>query len=90
MTENVLEEALRICDGDRQDSYGHPFENFSIIQKFWSATLGIEVTYDQIVFCMIGVKMARHLSRGKRDNIVDIAGYAWVLDKVKERAGEGL
>lgn len=90
LVENVLQEALRLCEGDRQDSYGHPYDNYKIIQKLLSAILGVEVTFDQAVFCMVALKMARHLSNPKRDNVVDIAGYMWVLEKVLEKDGHPL
>lgn len=86
--EGVLQEALRICEGDRQASYGHPYDNYKVIRAMWSAITGVELTYTQCVFMMMTLKMARELSRHKKDNLVDIAGYAWVLDKVLEKARE--
>ena len=83
--ENVLQEALRLCEGPRQDAHGHPHDNYIIIRTLWSGILGVDISFDQAVFCMMALKMARHLTNPNRDNIVDISGYAWVLEKVLEK-----
>jgi len=66
----------------RGQDYGHPYEDFSRTAKIWSAILGIEVTPQQAILCMIAVKISRECHRPKRDNRVDIAGYAEALDMV--------
>lgn len=33
---------------------------------------------------MIALKMAREMNKSKRDNLVDIAGYAGVLEKLSK------
>ena len=86
--DNVLLEANFICEGDRSAQYGHPYYNYVVIRKMWSAITGVELTFDQCVFMMMALKMGRQLTRESRDNLVDIAGYAWVLEKVKEKADE--
>ena len=44
--------------------------------------MGIEVTPQQSIRCMIAVKISRECHWPKRDNRVDIAGYAEALDMV--------
>jgi hypothetical protein len=81
---SVTLEANEIVNGPRQKSYGHPRANFERTAKIWSAVLGIDVTAAQVGLCMIGVKLARECHSPKRDNRVDIAGYADALDKCHE------
>lgn len=76
---SVLTEAEALVHGDRGEAYGHPFEDFSKTAKIWETILGCEVTAEQVALCMIGVKISRQLHKPKRDNAVDIAGYAETL-----------
>jgi hypothetical protein len=73
-----------LVHGQRGQDYGHPYEDFSRTAKMWSAILGIEVTPQQAILCMIAVKISRECHLPKRDNRVDIAGYAEALDMVVE------
>ena len=79
---SILTEAHRLVHGDRGDDYGHPYHDFSRTAKIWSAILDKEVTPEQVALCMIGVKISRECNRPKRDNRVDMAGYAETLDMV--------
>lgn len=74
--ETVLEEAARIVDGDRRDDYGHPLDNHRRTAEMWSAYLGYEVTPRQV--CMLNAlqKIGRDAHRPKRDNLVDLCGWA--------------
>lgn len=87
--ETVLEEALRLVGGDRQESYGHPIFDFTRTAGLWTQVLGKEVTPQQVALCMILVKISREVNKHKRDNLVDIAGYARTLEMVWERLGAG-
>lgn len=89
---NILEEANGLVHGDRQAAYGHPLDDFSRTAKMWSAILGHEVTAEQVGLCMCAVKLSRQVNKPKRDNLVDLAGYAatvqMVLDEKYKRATE--
>lgn len=80
--ETILEEAIRITDGARQSDYGHPRDDFARTALMWTGILAgklrpkAEVTAMDVPLCMIAVKLARQAHRDKRDNLVDIAGYA--------------
>lgn len=81
--ETILEEAERLVGGHRQDDYGTPEESFRRIAELWEAYHGVSFTKDDVAAMMILLK----LSRGKggatgfsRDTIVDIAGYARILE----------
>jgi len=80
--ETVLAEAIRITDGTRQSDYGHPRDDFARTALMWTGILagklreGAEVVAADVPLCMIAVKLARQSHRHKRDNLVDVAGYA--------------
>jgi hypothetical protein len=82
---NVLERANEIVQ-ERGKSYGHPHDHFSRVAKLWSVLLGVPVTADQVVKCMLALKLDR-LSETPhhQDSIDDIAGYAWCLDEVIQK-----
>jgi len=85
---NVLEEAMELIYGDRQDAYGPVTASFKRIAELWTVVLGAVVTADQVALCLIQLKIARalndtNMSRPiKRDTIVDISGYAGCLGKL--------
>ena len=81
--ECVLDEAKRLQGGDRQNSYGPPDQDFKRTAKMWEAILGAYVERDElsippaaVSLCMIALKLSRETHQHKRDNWVDIAGYA--------------
>lgn len=80
----ILQEAQNAVYGDRNTDYGTVTENFNTIASFWSTILKQEVTAKQVGLCMITVKVSREMYKQKRDNIVDIAGYAATLEKLSK------
>ena len=43
---------------------------------------------EQVPLCMIAVKISRECHEPKRDNMIDIAGYAETLDMTHQRKEE--
>lgn len=84
MPETILAEAARLTSQDRQASYGHPRQDFERVATLWSVVLGVEVMPAQVALCMILVKVSRETHQHKRDNLVDIAGYARTLEMTME------
>lgn len=90
MSETILQEAQRLVYGDRQASYGNPFDDFSKTAALWTVVLGdilqsgTKVTPEQVAMCMVQVKVSRQLHGPKRDNLVDGAGYFATLELVIE------
>lgn len=80
--DSILDEAKRITAGTRQNDYGHPRNDFARTAQMWTGILaeklrpGSAVTAMDVPLCMIAVKLARQAHRHKRDNLVDVAGYA--------------
>ena len=89
--ESVLLEAEGLVHGDRNADYGHPLDDFSRTAAMWTAILGNPVSPEQVGLCMCAVKISRQCNRPKRDNLVDLAGYAetvsMVIDEKARRAG---
>ena len=79
----ILQAAEKIVNGDREQDYGSPENNFSIIANLWVAYLqsrDVDIDYlepSDVASMMILVKLARVSSgHAKDDNWIDIAGYA--------------
>ncbi|MFA5525937.1 MAG: DUF4406 domain-containing protein [Acholeplasmataceae bacterium] len=83
--DSILTEAQNLVHGPRQHDYGHPIHDWTRTAAMWSALLDTTVTAEQAVMCMIAVKLSREVNRPKRDNRVDAAGYAEVLDMIVQR-----
>jgi hypothetical protein len=83
MSTDLLEEAKNTVDEARQRDYGDPSRNLELIGDLWSALLGVHVSAESVARCMILAKVARDVHAPKRDNLVDIAGYAYCIDKIR-------
>lgn len=87
---SILTEAQGLVHGDRGQDYGHPLDDFSRTAAMWSVIVGVPLTPEQVGLCMCAVKISRQVNRPKRDNLVDLAGYAetvsMVIDEQARRA----
>jgi hypothetical protein len=88
--ESICQEAHRIQGGDRQQDYGSPAQNFQDIAVMWNAYMrlknpGLPDAFEalDIANLMILMKQVRNLHKPKRDNWVDICGYAQCGGKVE-------
>lgn len=80
----ILEEAAQAVRGARIENYNHPLDNFGQIAGMWTVILGTEVTASQVALCMIALKIMRENFSHTHDNLVDIAGYAYCIDLMRE------
>lgn len=87
-TESILSEAEKIVNGERQADYSDPVANFKHIAEIASAIMGKDITAEECCIVMIAVKLARENHKHKRDNLVDLAGYAEILHRIKESESE--
>lgn len=79
--ETILQEADRIVAGDRNADYGHPKDDFARTGRMWGAILGVDDVAPELVgLCMVALKISREVNKPKRDNRVDMAGYAKTVD----------
>ena len=94
--ETVLQEAQRLVHGERLAAYGHPAEDYACTAALFNAIWGpngadrlkCPLTPTDVILGMIAVKMSRESRHPKRDNRVDLAGYAGCLDMVHEKNAE--
>ena len=75
--------AEEYINGDRAKDYGDVKVNHQQIADIWTVILGTKVTADQVLKCMIGVKLSRlNKTPDHEDSIVDICAYAALLGEV--------
>ena len=98
---DVLDEAAEITRGDRQASYGPPDQDFARTAALWNVlfTPFCDVAADGSAFlnmppravamAMIALKLSREVHQKKRDNPVDIAGYARCMDMCVRAEADG-
>ena len=91
--ESILTEAHNIIYGDREKTYGHPAKNLKTIAAMWSAYMNnmddgnFVVTAKDVAAMMMLVKVARFANDpSHRDNLVDVCGYAALIERCDEVA----
>ena len=74
----ILEKAEQCVNGQREQDYGSPEDNFGVIADLWSVYLGDRIINPVDVAMMMALlKIARIRSgQGTDDSFVDLAGYA--------------
>lgn len=82
----LLDAALTIT-GDRLDSYGQAEDSFELIAQFWTSYMAVRprpgvVTAEDVANMLVLFKMARQAYAPKRDNYVDMAGYAGLAERI--------
>jgi hypothetical protein len=80
---SVLTKAEELINGDRAAAYGNALDNHKNIADLWTAWLGWELTPEDVVVMMILLKVARLTDGYHEDSVTDIAGYAGVLERIK-------
>lgn len=87
--ESILKEADTIAHGDRQQAYGHPFDTYTraaaLVSAMLSHKLQSPLTAHDMALVMAQVKIAREIGCPRRDNRIDLAGFAWVADRIAEQ-----
>lgn len=78
---SILHEAEKIVMGDRQTQYGTPERSFTDIGIVWSVQLGdwvpgTPIPPHTVALMLAGMKLCREKNKPKRDNRVDLVGYA--------------
>lgn len=79
--DEVLDKAKQCVSGNREQDYGTPEHNFSVIADLWTVYLfnldSAELTPKDVAAMLSLMKIARISSgHAKEDNWVDLAGYA--------------
>lgn len=79
---DILTEAKRLIDGDRQDTYGDPRIMWRKVAKVWSVIFQTDITPEQALLAMCTLKAVRQSVRDHRDNLIDMAAYAELIDRL--------
>lgn len=87
---SVLEEAKEIIYGDREKTYGHPSKNLETIAHMWGAYLNAKtndvLSAQDVAVMMVLLKGARLANNpSHRDSVVDICGYAALIERCDEQ-----
>lgn len=83
----ITAEAQSLVYGDRNAAYGHPHDDYRTTARLWEAYLDLpegRIGAKHAAMMMALVKVSRESRRPKRDNLVDLAGYAecaWRIDQ---------
>ncbi|QFG04537.1 hypothetical protein SEA_JEEVES_62 [Mycobacterium phage Jeeves] len=86
---SILTSAEEIINGQRAKDYGDARENHERIASLWSDFKKVEFSPEDVAVMMILLKIARFMENGyHEDTVVDIAGYAGVLEKMQLPAEE--
>ena len=89
-----ISEALSIVGGDRQSLYGNQKTNFrkyakitnSLLDKTEIESLRSGKITDTIVCkVLMSIKLGRHAYKPKKDNMVDLIGYASILHELQTK-----
>lgn len=86
----ILDEAHNAVHVSRRQHYDHPSTSFARLAGIWTAMLkhllkeGVELTPEMANLMLIGFKVSREIAKPKKDNRVDIAGYAETLQMIHE------
>ena len=81
---SILSEAEEIVNGSRHSDYGDANESFSRIATIASVMTGKELSPEDCCAVMMAVKLVRESFNHKRDNLVDLCGYAELMNRLKE------
>lgn len=85
--EDLLRKADALVNGDRNEAYGHPYDDYSRVAKIFNAITGQYLDASDCAMLMICVKLARIGHHHEKptvheDSLVDLAGYAWVYAQI--------
>lgn len=87
-TPNILQEAEQLTTGDRQADYGPPEIDYARVAQTFNAAFQQDLTTEQAIGFMLCVKLCREGWKHKRDNLVDLCGYAACLQRVHDKTAE--
>lgn len=84
MEKDICTTAKEIVD-KRQAHYGRLDESFEEIARIASITTKKHLTKEDIVKVQQAIKLVRESNGHKRDNLVDLVGYTYILDEMNKR-----
>lgn len=74
---DLLRQAEELINGDRNNQYGEPTQDFTRTARMWEAYLGIPIRAHDVAALMCLLKLSRiSWQPDKQDSWTDLAGYA--------------
>lgn len=91
---SILLEAEGLINGDRQEAYSHPLDDYTRTAALFNAAFADKIktpfVAEDLMLTMVLVKISRQRHKSKRDNLVDAAGYLGCIElSEKERKRRG-
>ena len=86
---SILSEAEEIVNGSRHSDYGDARESFSRVATIASVMTGKELSPEDCCAVLMAMKLVRESFAHKRDNLIDLCGYAYIMNEIKESNKKG-
>lgn len=88
ISKDLLQDAIKLVEGDRQKEYGDKLKNHQNIADLWSVFLKKKITPHDVAICMALVKVARLMNQHKKDSYLDMAAYAAIAGEIEARTNK--
>lgn len=74
-----------VRNGERQQAYGHPRDDFERTAAMWSGIIGKTVSAQDVALMMAALKISRLIATpGHRDSVMDLIGYTICYSRLDE------
>lgn len=88
---DILIEAHGLITGPRQDTYGHPADDYAKVADIYFGLTGVRLSVEEAILFMVAVKLARlrtniEVGGWHHDSLVDAIGYLGCLDMAHNRS----
>ena len=85
----ILQEAYKIVNQDRQNTYGHPKDDYTKVTNIFETLTGKQLTLTEALLFMVSVKLARlktNLDQGQlhHDTLLDTIGYLACINMIHQ------
>lgn len=85
----ILQHAHKIVNQDRQNTYGHPKDDYTKVINIYKTLTGHQLTLNDALLFMVSVKLARlktNLDQGKLhyDTLLDTIGYLTCINMIHQ------
>jgi hypothetical protein len=83
----ILQQAHKIVNQDRQNTYGHPKDDYTKVTNIYQTLTGHQLTLTDALLFMVSVKLARlktNLDQGQlhHDTLLDTIGYLTCINMI--------
>ena len=85
----ILQHAYQIVNQDRQNTYGHPKDDYTKVTNIYQTLTGKQLTLTEALLFMVSVKLARlktNLDQGHLhyDTLLDTIGYLACINMIHQ------